>query len=159
METAVKLRHPAMFRDCLIWLVGYWDKDQAKAKLRFEGSLGEKVSMVIWHAQVELNALVTQARAAELIYTVLHHQHRKFAMPQSCSLPGYYRNLSQIASQEASGHPDTVALLDALRPLLKNNLSFDKDVWYPSETPHDDYFVCCWVADKDLPWNTEEVVS
>jgi hypothetical protein len=65
--------------------------------------------------------------------------------------PCYYRTISSVCSED-----DTSDLADALRPLLKNNLAFDKNDWFPGRSPHSDCSVCAWVEDEDLPWDITE---
>lgn len=173
IQVAKKLRHPVLFRECYIHLIGNFVDLQL-----FDGELLKKDDP-IWslvcagHAMLERKILKVNQAMFSLMkvdeywymdWDTVRLKVKDLADPdQTCV---FYQTLRQ----QLSARPPYVVYRDpegvrrarknlftGLDKLLENNLVLDQSGYDAGEGPYALTFLCANIADEDMPWDSEEI--
>jgi hypothetical protein len=173
IHLAKKLRHPVLFRECYIHLIGNFIDLQL-----FRGELLRRDD-AIWkllhagHAILERRMLKVNQAIFSLMkvdeywymdWNTVRLKVEEGADPdQTCV---FYQALRQQLRARPAGivyrDPENVRgaldnLLFALDKLLENNLVLDQSGYNAGEGTYSLSFLCANIADEDMPWNSDEI--
>jgi hypothetical protein len=162
IKKAAKLHHAALFRECLIWVIG---PNKSPAFLSMPNDtpdnirikqLAEKV-----HSQVCVKIAQAEKSLLELCLSTPHGlaiaNHRAWSAHASLgrdgevSMPMYYRKMIAYSG------PGQDVVRRILGPLLQKKLTLDRSGLGAGENRFADYFFCVEISDEDLPWDRSQV--
>jgi hypothetical protein len=164
LPLACKLRHPIIFRECIIHIVGSMAGDKLamfnNPKLdrmiaMHYGKLNEKISNAcLGILTIGLRLFedgfseATRRNAIDRIHAIAHSQSPKTV--GSPSTPGFFHQLHDTEFC----HPDIGKEVRAIvAPLLKNNLKLDRSGGQLGKHR----FLFTGITDAEVPWNTTEI--
>jgi hypothetical protein len=176
IEVATKLRHAALFRECVVWLVGRWsrtsfwnmaelDKKIHKTVMNARNQIGFMVAKVHEEVRFPEETLLSfsskqhQLNVGQLLAMTRYNSddaHRLEQIEYDCEvgLPRYFYEVSKgfwgDFDEDIRGE---------LLPVLKNNLLYSKSELKAGSIEHpmyEDYFFCATVDDDDLPWDRSQ---
>lgn len=164
---AYKMKHAALFRDCMIQLMG------PLGAPRLKNIQDDTLRAIAENFRVKLKKFIRQVEedirnfvSAKIIALKqqpdpsLLERFTKRSIPilpgdenfglVGMHLPEYYRMLYN----QKEWHPEIKRLI---KPLLRNNLKFGKDAKaYAGEGWYANYFLCLEIANEELPWEVEQ---
>jgi len=170
--TAMKLRNPILFRECFTHVVGLWRGIKEKGdEPRF------KESPALWHLIIREytdSCKFIMDVNQQLMYTFLDNSFPNIERVNKESLlskkygtenPQFYRKIypiidSDYNSQSGEWSSDHMKELErTLRPLLSSSLRLDKSMFSAGDSagPFRDYFLCAFIEDKDMPWDSDQI--
>jgi len=153
LNAAIKLRHPDLFRECIVSLAGKWGTEPGLSRY------DQKISKLITPARNGIGYKIAQAedqiKRLTAQYIPLEPEINKVKLMKYLSLPEYYRNL-----KDGQGEYDTCnygnqkyEVEKALYTLLENNLKFGGSKALSGTEPFENHFLCATISDDDLPWD------
>jgi hypothetical protein len=156
LNAAIKLRHPDLFRECIVFLAGEWDTEPVLSRY------DERIRKLITAARNRIGYNIAQAEKQILRLTAqsnhLQTEINKVKLISCLSFPEYYRNL-----KDGQGTYDTCnygdereEVEDILDTVLENNLKFGGSKCLSGKEPFENYFLCATVDDDDLPWDRSQ---
>ena len=164
LEVATLLRHPRLFRECLILSLNPWSSPRYKTltntKLReLASNAQERIKAIV--ADTEKNIL-NAVDAMGKVDPGLKVEMKKYLSKakylcrqkegEPFHLPAYYRTLSDYKPGRRPGRYPFKHLLSAV---LKNNLTLNT-TYAAGLILCSDYFLCGSILDNELPWTQED---
>ncbi|EPE24547.1 hypothetical protein GLAREA_08399 [Glarea lozoyensis ATCC 20868] len=164
IEWALKLRHPYLFRECLIHLLGPFHnprylKVENPTIFSIARVIDQQFRAYLCNVQRDLLGLILEGKASAQFETVWRHHlkgsHVLVASTQTRVIyyPAWFRKLCTIdhANEELNS-----AVKRILGPVLKNCLTLDGSGAQSGEGRFRDYFLCYDIPDSVMPWNENE---
>jgi hypothetical protein len=153
LKAAIKLRHPDLFRECVIIIAGQWD---AEPDLH---GYDRKIYKLINAARNRIGYNIAEAEKKILRLTARsdHPQTEinKVKFTKYLSFPEYYRNLKygQGTYNTCNYGDQKDEVDDALDTVLENNLQFGGSKCLSGEEPFENHFLCAKIDYDDFPWD------
>jgi len=152
---ALKLRHPTLYRECLVYALGPWKNP--KFKKITDPTLSKSARETYSKICVKLVELQGQILDHLGFYSHPNSIHGELQVIASSLLdkgkvsqPAFYRFLYKgVLSQEIHVSNKLQYLLSWL---LRNELKLEPSA-ITGEGDHKDHFLCITVEDEDLPWD------
>ncbi|CZR55530.1 uncharacterized protein PAC_05418 [Phialocephala subalpina] len=162
LDHAIRLRHADMFRECIVYLAGNWDKIHV-----FDNSkLDIKVRLIIAKARDGIQKKIDAAKGEleDKIFRCPNHLYPLLIMNvvndlvirEGSNSPGIFRaSMQEFEKYYAPPYLQCVwHLSNVIRhKLLVNNLKFMRNDLLPGEDLYDNFFLCAEVDEKDFPWD------
>lgn len=152
LECAYKLRQPELFRDCLAFMAGNWNRDPDND---IEDSSHPGVMKAIKIVRKDIYAKIVDAHEDVLIWEKRCGAFTQLLSPYQqdyYTLPKYYRTLSEAKYDDVYGKEVTAYNeLESLRTLLKNNIVLQTHNMVDVGTCDAARFLCGEIEDEDLP--------
>jgi hypothetical protein len=157
-----KLRHPVLFRECFVHVVGRW-KGPDDTVLKDHPDLCHLITA----SQLNVSKLAIAADHAIILNCAKNPNNvtaGKIFQIAGATLYGskppletasFYRALYRKSLESNFGiNPETQA---ALRALLENGLALDRTGSEAGTGNYSNAFLCAWILDSDLPWDQNEI--
>jgi hypothetical protein len=164
IDWALKLRHPYLFRECLIYLLGpfhnprYLKIDNSKI-FSIAKEIDQQFRARLCNVQRDLLELTLEGKASAEFEKVWRcHLKGSYAFQPSTQsrvllYPAWFRKLYNI---EHSNEGLNSAVKRILEPVLRNHLAMDGSGAQSGEGKFRDYFLCYDIPDSMMPWNENE---
>ncbi|PVH75279.1 hypothetical protein DL98DRAFT_593276 [Cadophora sp. DSE1049] len=153
ITAAYKLRHAALFRECVVYLAGSWNSKDHRP------SSDMNINKVIALARARITSEIADVHA-ELFFESSQDKCISDAIVNimransAWRLPDFYR---QLWAYDFKDYEDSRNLVRAaLDPLTKNNLLFHGQNVVPGDDLYNNYFLCSTVSDEELPWDLKQ---
>jgi hypothetical protein len=162
---AWKLRHPLLFRECIIYLLGpfnnprYFKLENPKL-VEFARGIDEKFRARLFNVMKDLTELGIDKETYRGDFDKIAHGMLMRSIVTSVSAqakkvryPAYFRKLYSLEYTPEKLH---TAVKRILEPVLRNNLVLSGSGMQAGEGSFGDYFLCFDISDSVMPWNNNE---
>jgi hypothetical protein len=171
---ALKLRHPLLFRECLIYLLGPFNsprylKLEDKRLVQFAKGVDERFRARVFNVMRDLTEVALDKEMYpngtgkeskdSLSFEKISREMlvRSTVMSVATQLkkvryPAYFRKLYSLEYQGDKLH---AAVKRILEPILGNNLVLDGSGMQAGEGRYSDYFLGFDIPDEAMPWNAD----
>ena len=156
IAVAYKLRHAALFRECVVYLAGDWGSG---IKSTLEAELDLKIKNTVTLARTQISTKIAEVHA-NILFQSRDNKRLKDAVLKITEtsseflLPGFYR---ELGAYDCLGHENARNLIQSLiSTLVDNNLRFFGLNLYPGAALYTNYFLCATVSDEELPWDIHQ---
>ncbi|KAE8442587.1 hypothetical protein EG329_003074 [Mollisiaceae sp. DMI_Dod_QoI] len=152
---AMKLRHPILFREAFIHVVGRWDPSKMMGIVQENSELMRLVmreSHAIYIRTMDTQLVLLRNRDEAALARGILNDDESETMDAK-----FYRAIMERLQDDDPWYVGYQELRKPLDALLQNNLMLDHNGSLPGMYPYEDCFLCANVSDEEMPWNRDEV--
>ncbi|KAG0652444.1 hypothetical protein D0Z07_0338 [Hyphodiscus hymeniophilus] len=163
IHAAYKLRHPILFRECLIHVVGQWQSITDEQMRNLEENIAIYrliVREVTYNCRMimEASQKVMRLLSERCPIQIGREDYPGSGIDNPELLRAVHTGLLKLENPKER-HQNIIEVLKAdIKGLLTNNLFLDRSGFAAGEDgPHRFYFLCAYISDEEMPWDAESI--